>query len=203
MLKEKLIYLPVGVLAILTAVSGVLLTSDETNAETQSATGKITVETACTLSGTVGSAHTATMLNGTYQQGIGATTLTANCNDENGYSIYAIGFSNDTFGNTNMIGTNGLTFPTGTATSGDTSNWAMRVSAVSGNTTPTIQNGFGNYSAVPTDYTMIASEENATDGTNGSSIQTTYAVYLSGGQGAGTYTGKVKYSLVHPGGGAI
>ena len=158
--------------------------------------------------------HTATIENGTYRGddvngiGIGETTLKAYCNDTSGFSIYAIGYTNEEYGNTvlksttlgdtyNIItGTN--TGPVGTE---DTSNWSMKLKAVSGTYTPTIENGYSNYSNVPTTYTKVATKASGTDmGSNaeGSSIKSTYAAYISKTQPSDTYEGKVKYTLVHP-----
>lgn len=201
--KEKNTYsiggrLVLGALVLMTAVSGAILASDKTTAAEEKAGATVRVNSACTFSGEVSSEHTASILNGIYQDNIGTTTLTANCNDSNGYAIYAVGFSNDTLGNNNMIGvTTGKTFATGTTTTGADSAWAMKVTPV-GTTGPTIEGGFNNYSAVPSAYTKVASQAGATDTTAGSSVTTTYGVYVSGSQAADTYVGQVKYSLVHP-----
>ncbi|MBQ1298329.1 hypothetical protein IIY24_00620 [Candidatus Saccharibacteria bacterium] len=160
----------------------------------------ITVPSSCTLTNTIDTAHTASIMPGNYEDDIGTTTLKSVCNDQNGYAIYAIGFSNDTYGNTEMIsdtaGTGNIV--TGTAVSGNASNWAMKLNPVSGTYAPTIDNGFGSYSSVPTSYTKVAHFVGSTDATVGSSIQSTYAVYVSPTQMAATYTGKVRYTLVHP-----
>lgn len=168
------------------------------------------------MTATITTAHTATIMNGIYSgngdypNGIGSTTIQTFCNDKNGYAIYAVGYTNNEEGNTVLKGTNGLDsshdIVTGTATSGtsgnDISNWAMKVSAVSGTYAPTITNGFGSFSAVPSTYTEVAQFNSATDSANGtnigSTINTTYAAYISNTQPAGTYTGQVKYVLVHP-----
>ena len=65
----------------------------------------------------------------------------------------------------------------------------------------TIVNSFNNYHIVPDTYTKVATRTSATDiGQNatGSELTTTYAAYISKTQSADTYTGKVKYTLVHP-----
>lgn len=203
MIKEKNIYstggiLMLGALVAATMISGVILASEKTTAAEDTANATVRVSSACTLSSTVSSEHTASVLNGTYQAGIGTTTLTANCNDTNGYAVYAVGFSGDTLGNTNMIGTTTAeTIATGTATTGNNSAWAMKIASV-GTTGPAVETGFANYAAVPATYTKIASQPGATDTTSGSAITTTYSVYISGSQPADTYVGQVKYSLVHP-----
>ena len=164
----------------------------------------LTIPVACTMTGTVDTPHTANVDAGTYVADIGTTTLKTVCNDGNGFSIYAIGYSGLEYGNNKMLATVGGTLApsydiaTGTATSGDTSNWAMKLNAVTGTYAPTLTNGFGSYRTVPTEYTKIATLLSGTDATIGSSVQSTYAVYVTSLQPAGSYNGKVKYTLVHP-----
>ncbi len=161
----------------------------------------VTVPVSCSMTGTVDSAHTATVEVGTYTENIGETTFKVLCNDSSGFAVYAIGYSDDTYGNTTMKpttlpATNGIA--TGTATSGDTSNWAMKLTAVSGDYTPTLTTGFNIYHAVPAEYTKVASLASNTDATVGSSFKSTYAAFVSQAQAADTYVGKVKYTVVHP-----
>ena len=174
----------------------------------------ITVPMACTISGNGMSSHTTSIPNGTYTDDIGTTTLKAFCNDNSGFAIYAVGYTGNEIGATNstkLVGTsasNNATIDTGTATGpvsgNDTSNWAMKLQTVSSPTPTypiTIDNSFSNYSAVPSSYTKVAHRDNGTDiGTNaeGSTLTTTYAAYISKTQAADTYTGQVKYTLVHP-----
>ena len=161
----------------------------------------VTVPVSCSMTGTVDSAHTATVEVGTYTENIGETTFKVLCNDSSGFAVYAIGYSDDTYGNTTMKpttlpATNGIA--TGTATSGDTSNWAMKLTAVSGDYQPTLATGFNAYHAVPAEYTKVASLASNTDATVGSSFKSTYAAFVSQAQAADTYVGKVKYTVVHP-----
>ena len=148
-----------------TALSGMALSSipgkvSATNNHT--ATASVTVRDTCIMEGIIdeGNEHTASVLNGSYTTDIGETKLKTICNDAGGYSIYAIGYSNNQFGNTDMIGaTTGLKIPTGTD-SGDVSNWSMKLSKDTTSYLPanlTIENGFDNYSAVPSSYTKVAS----------------------------------------------
>lgn len=79
---------------------------------------------------------TASVDSGTYKDNIGKTTIKATCNDSQGFSIYAIGYTNEEYGNTVLKPTT-LDSPqndiaTGTATNGDTSNWAMKLTAGNG-----------------------------------------------------------------------
>ena len=80
--------------------------------------------------------------------------------------------------------------------------WKMKLSPVSGDFAPTIENSYSNYGNIPSNYTKVASFNNVTvnslDGTTGSSVTTSYLAYASSTQPAGTYTGAVKYTMVHP-----
>ncbi len=163
----------------------------------------VTVGTACNFSGNVDSQHNATITNGINSTDIGKTTLNVTCNDQGGYAVYAIGYTNDEYGNTSLKSSisDDYNIPTGTSTSGNTSNWSMKLSTVPGTTTATIENNYNNYHAVPDDYTKVATLNTITNpgtSTTGSSVSTTYQAYISPTQPAGTYSGKVKYTLVHP-----
>ena len=96
---------------------------------------------------------------------------------------------------------------TGKYVSGTTTNsvWSMKLTPVSGTYAPTIRNdasyNYTNYEIVPSDYTKVAYRTTATDtgtGSTGANFTTDYAVYASATQPAGTYTGKVKFTIVHP-----
>ena len=162
----------------------------------------ISVPSSCTLSSSVDEVHSASIINGTYRSDIGTTTLSTFCNDKNGYSVYAIGDSLNSEGNNTLIGSNGSNISSGTATLGDTSNWAMKLSLKAGDTSPTpptIISPFDNYTTVPTNWTRVATiPSSTTDMEKGSNFTTTYATYISPTQAAGTYLGQVKYLLTHP-----
>ena len=180
-----------------------VLLSSPTSADDVVDVVNLTLAVSCSVSETVDTAHTTTLNNDQYKTNIGTTTFNVFCNDKDGYSIYAIGYSGDTYGNTEMLYMGNQTpapsnIVTGTATSGSTSNWAMKLTAVAGTYQATLTNGFGSYRTVPTTYTKAATLTSQTDTTTGSSIQSTYAVFASATQGAGTYQGKVRYTLVHP-----
>ena len=161
----------------------------------------ITVPASCTMSTTVNSNHTATVEVGSYVDDIGDTTFKVVCNDAEGFSVYAVGYSGDTFGNTTMkpsVLADANAIATGLATSGDTSNWAMKLTAVTGDYAPTLETGFNAYHVVPAEYTKVASYASNTDSSSGSSFKSTYAAFVASAQPADTYTGKVKYTVVHP-----
>ena len=175
----------------------------------------ISIPTSCTLSSLINGEHSKSILNGTYEPGIGQTILTTYCNDKNGYVVYASGFSNNELGNNKLISnindnTNNYDIVSGTATSGTNSNWAMKLSTSdidssiintnAGTDTPTIEPAYNNqYAIVPTNWTKVASKSSGTvASTTGSSFTTTYAVYASTTQPAGIYNGQVRYLLAHP-----
>ena len=167
----------------------------------------ITVPISCTLEGTGQNSHNATINNGQYNSAIGETTMKAFCNDNEGFAIYAIGYTD------NINGKNVLTnstlgsihdIVTGTATSGDNSNWAMKLSTISSPTPTypiTIQNSYDSFHSVPVNYELVASRSSGTDigqAAEGTTLKTTYQAYISQTQAAGTYAGQVKYTLLHP-----
>ncbi len=162
----------------------------------------ISVPSSCTLSSSVDEAHSASIVNGRYEEGIGTTTLSTFCNDKNGYSVYAIGDSLNSEGNNTLVGSNDNNINSGTATSGDTSQWAMKLALKAGDTSttpPTIISPFNNYTTVPANWTKVATiSASTTDMEKGSNFTTTYATYISPTQAAGTYLGQVKYLLTHP-----
>ena len=172
-------------------------------------TAAVRVASVCYMGATITSAHTATLLNGTYSAnteeysgGIGKTAIRTNCNDATGYAIYAIGYTGNSYTGSNHTklvgaGTNNV-INTGVYNPSSTTDslWSMKVNNVSGGTT--IENGYNNYSAVPAIFIKVASYGSATSSDSGNIIETTYAAYIGLDQVADTYTGQVKYVLVHP-----
>ena len=198
-------------LVALTLISGSFLISSTTSAEDESVVDEvnISVPISCSLSGT-NLIHTANMENGQYKDNIGSANISAFCNDPNGFSIYAIGYTEDTYGNNKMHDPNLDTthdINTGKYVSGTTTNstWSMKLTPVTGPYAPTMRNdstyNYTNYEVVPSEYTKVAYSSAATEtgnGATGSNFTTSYAVFVSQSQNAGSYTGKVKFTLVHP-----
>ena len=200
-------------LVALTILSGAFLMSSYSFADDSTVDNiNITVPVSCSLEGTGMTSHNANMMNGTYQNNIGTTTMKAYCNDSEGFAIYANGYTGDTLGNNKLIGSStNEEIVTGTATSTpnpDISNWAMKLSTIS-SPTPTYPltidsdtNGsFTSYHIVPSTYTKVAHRDSSTDlGTSaeGSTLTSTYAAYISKTQPADSYIGQVIYTLVHP-----
>ena len=165
----------------------------------------ISISSACTLSSTVDTEHNASINAGTYKDNIGKTTIKTTCNDNNGYSIYANGYSNNKEGNNRLINTlsSSNVIETGLNTSGDTSAWAMKLNNIPDDPSPTppvIESAYDDtYGIVPSNWTKVLSlSSGTTDMSLGSSFTTTYAVYANSRQYTGTYQGQVKYLLTHP-----
>lgn len=153
-------------------------------------TVQVTIESACTITSTNASnTYSATMTNGQLKSDFGSTTMSISCNDAGGWHVTAVGSGADATDKTAMNATgSGTDIATGTATSGATSNWAMKV-------TGSTATGFTTFSAVPGSATDVATSSVSTFG---SEIVTTYQVFISNTQQADTYTGQVTYTLAHP-----
>lgn len=148
--------------------------------------------------------YTATMVNGQLKSDIGATgaasagsnVLSVSCNTDdaskNTWQLTAVGAGGGATVDLMHTDGTGTDIASGTATSGATSNWAMKVT---GNGV-TIQNGFdaATFKAVPVAATEVATGS----GTKTNAFTMTYQVYVSPTQAAGEYTGKVLYTLTNP-----
>ena len=164
----------------------------------------IDVPVSCSMSATGNTSHNATVQNGATVSDIGTTNIKVICNDNSGYAIYAIGYTDDTYGKTvltsSTLGSTHDIITSSTVTTG-TSSWAMKLAATSGTYAPTVVTDYASYHAVPQEYTKVAYLASSTDTGNnatGSNLTTTYRTYISQTQPAGTYVGQVKYTLVHP-----
>lgn len=203
MVRSKIL---IGSLVAVTSLSAFVLTSttasadDEPYSETYTKSALIRVQSACTLSGAEATPHTKTINPGTYQSNIGETVFSAVCNDAGGFAVYAIGYTGDTDGNNKLVhSTDSSKFiNTGLAESGNDSAWAMKLTAVENDATPTIHGGYDNYSLVPDDYVKVASYPSVTTASTASLFKSYYAAYISLTQPAGIYNGQVKYVMVHP-----
>ncbi len=171
-----------GSLTVVAILSGTILASTNIYADDVIDEVNITVPVSCSLEGTGMNSHNANIVNGTVNSAIGETTMKAFCNDNEGFAIYAIGYTDNTDGK-NVLTSSALgsthDIATSTATSGANSNWAMKLSTVTSPTPTypiTIQNSFDSFHAVPNDYTLVAKRTSATDvGQNaeGSTIKST------------------------------
>lgn len=120
------------------------------------------------------------------------SVLHVSCNDSGGWKVTAqgvAGVGSSVAQNVLAASSDGTDIATGTATSGDTSNWAFRVSG------DNIVSGYNNFSSVPASSTAVASSNS---GVNDSVLIPAYRVWVSPTQEADTYTGYVKYILSAP-----
>ena len=187
-------------------VGGVVLSVPETRAVDNhnytSDNVSVNIPVACTMVGTPTSAHTASITGGTRVPDIGITTVNTVCNDRNGYIVYAMGTTQN--GTTPVLSANiGSEYDifTGTGSSSDgRSSWGMKLAQVTGDDEypPTIATGYDSYTDVPSTWTKVASRGSGTSKTVNSQFTTTYAVYTTIDQPAGTYSGQVKYVMLHP-----
>ena len=102
---QNLDYAITGALILTTIVTGTLTSSVRVGAEDVTDvtdTASVTVPASCSMTATVESEHSASIPNGIYSgssdyfpNGIGKTKIATFCNDNNGYAIYAIGFTGD------------------------------------------------------------------------------------------------------------
>ena len=234
-LPIAMLLLPMASLVSITILTDTILASSYVSADNDSVVDQvnITVPVSCTMTGTGMNSHNAEIANGTYTPNIGSTTLHAFCNDNEGFAIYAAGYTGNEIGGTNsnkLVGTTASgnsVIESGIATSAgnpDISNWAMKLTMTqdSGDTTTdnafTIDSApnvdlpseaesgatevpFSQYHVVPNEYVKVAHKNSMTDmtaTTGGVKLTTTYAAYISKTQPADTYSGQVKYTLVHP-----
>ncbi|MBR3180262.1 hypothetical protein IKF57_01900, partial [Candidatus Saccharibacteria bacterium] len=165
----------------------------------------LSVPASCGMNSTLDSPHSATITPGLYKDNIGTTTFNILCNDPGGFALYAIGYTDQTYGKTTLTATiNGSVdhthdISTSTATSGTTSSWSMKILKDGTPNNITIDNSYDNYNVIPTEYTKVASfTPTTTELVSQGTIKSTYASYMSTNQHTGTYDGKVKYTLIHP-----
>ncbi len=122
----------------ITTIIGLILSSSVVSATNDSVVDQvnITVPVSCTMTGTGMNSHNAEIANGTYTPDIGSTTLHAFCNDNEGFAIYAAGYTGNEIGGTNsnkLVGTSASgnsVIESGIATTAgnpDISNWAMKL----------------------------------------------------------------------------
>lgn len=206
-MKNKLKYLPVSILTLITTFSGTVLAGTSVSADT---TGTrpiaVTVGASCNFDTDTSYTHSLSLISGNTADTTGDSTKqisTISCTGFNGFKIYAVGYSpNDSTGvkvegATALYSTPTASIPTGTSSSTG-SYWGFKVSSASSNTGYTIANPYTAYSAVPNAITEIisyapgASPSTTIEG----GFRTDYIVHADITQPTGTYTGGVKYVIV-------
>ncbi|MBR3318923.1 BspA family leucine-rich repeat surface protein [Candidatus Saccharibacteria bacterium] len=193
-------------LTILTAFSIILLSSSKASADSSSAVDiSVTVPASCSLTVSPEDTLSTTITPGN-RGFIGTSTITSICNDPGGLAVYAIGYTNNIHGNNNLsadIGGNTIDIASNVTTGAPLdSEWNMTINAVAGTYAPTIVPEFDNAAhIIPTEYTKVAYRDTMTDiGDNatGAKFTADFNAYIKPTQAAGTYNGKVKFTLVHP-----
>ena len=175
-------------------MSGVILSSPVFADDSVVDIINVTVPSTCTFGMGGGGTYARSMDNGETAV-IVANNITTSCNDASGYAIYAIGFSGNSYSGTNTdlisnLNTNYNIKTDGTGSYG--SSWKMKITAV---TNATVEGSYGSFQNIPSTYAKVASyNTSTTEGT----ITPSYQINISNTQIADTYTGKVKYTLVHP-----
>lgn len=196
-----------GVVASLAVALAPLATFAADGTLSQTDTVVLTIDSACSLATSASGDITKTLANGGHDDNITGSTFTITCNDVRGWKLNAVGAGEATGDVTKMKGTGtGITsnddIPTGTTLDGTVSNWAFKLAAGTGDhagatiyTSADPAVDFTEFNAIPASATKVAS------GTTSAGTQTvtaTYGIGVSPTQNAGTYTGKVQYTLVHP-----
>ena len=215
-LKTSTTILAGGLLAV-TILSGTLLSNPSASADTSGTVNiRVSVAASCSLSLIDGINNIKTISNtitpGT-RDTIGTANLKAICNDPGGLAVYAIGYTGDVHGETDLVANDnsGNVIETGyTASNPTDSEWYMSIAAVSGDYAPTIPNGTGNTEnfttnhVIPEVYTKVAYRNSNTDVNStgytatGANFTATFGAYIAPTQPSGVYEGKVKFTLVHP-----
>ena len=205
------------VLTGVTVFAGAVLSVPRVVAESNSSTDSVSVNipVACTMIGTLTKPHTASVIGGTETQldangmGIGTTTVNTICNDKNGYLVYVKGITQNENSEVVLSASVGSDYDikTGTgraASSNNTPSWGMKLAQVTGGTEqpPIIvsdeNNDFTDFTGVPNVWTKVAYKESGTSSVVNSQFTTTYSVYTTVNQPAGTYSGQVQYVMLHP-----
>ena len=181
------LYTTCGVVGLTTLAGIGLVLLTPTSATDNVDVVTVTIPASCTLTSTETAAHTKSITSGTTETGIGTTTFKVACNDASGYAIYAVGYTNDTAGTTYMAAGSPLTstYNIATGTSGSSSYWAMQLTG----TDATIVDAYkaSNYAAIPSTNTKVAYKTAGTY-TEATAFTSTYKVFVSSTQPAGTYT---------------
>ena len=164
-------------------------------------TVQLTIASSCSVGGAGGSSSStgktitepAAVNSHLYQydaNGTNGGTLKVTCNNASGWQVKAVGAGEGSPNTSMKPSGSGTAIVTGTATSGDDSNWAFKIAGTTGVTVPTT---YASYAAVPATETTVATGSAAV---NEGTIYTGYQVWVSATQQADTYTGKVTYTIV-------
>ena len=134
---------------------------------------------------------------------MGTATFKAKCNDNGGIAVYAVGYTNNTIGNTDLSAgeSQAQKIHTGAAASPTTSQWNMTIGAVQSddeNDDVTVVNNFDSQHVIPDVYTKVVSRNTRPDITTGANFTASFNVFADVTQLSGSYLGKVKFMLISP-----
>ena len=195
---RKRIYYSSALAGVAAVFGGILLTTNASADVAKDVNVRVLVPTACSLLGTNTTLSADALPS--QQTEIGTASFKAVCNDPSGLAIYAVGYTNDTYGNTNLVSTDGNnnTIATGAFSSPTNSQWNMTLANTGTDYPTTIRNGYESPSVIPSVFTKVASRDTITDQTTGANFTATFSTYVSHSQSTGVYNGKVKFLLFHP-----
>ena len=146
----------------------------------------ITVDASCTLGTAAGKTINETVSNGTTKDNIAGSKFTITCNDGTGWHVSAKG--SGTNGTATQLATTGgaYTIDTNASFSSSVSGWAFKVAGTGAEET------YQNFAAIPGEDATIAK---GTSPVVEQDLTVTYGVGIDADQQAGTYEGKVTYTL--------
>ena len=175
----------IGASAVLAALPVVGVFAADTTTVTDTVT--VTIDPSCTLGvASTGASPSKTIANGGNDQEMAGSEFTVSCNASNGWHITAVGAGEEGHETDLIDSTKAHTISTGTTLDGSVSNWAFKASGTGVETT------YQSFAAVPSEAATIAKGASPV---TANTISITYGAGVSATQDAGTYSGKVTYTL--------
>ncbi|MBQ1387553.1 hypothetical protein IIY68_02065 [Candidatus Saccharibacteria bacterium] len=168
----------------------------------------INLPSSCTLVTSGNNSHITNMVSGQLKENIGSTEINTLCNDKNGYVVYAKGITQNGLNEPVLSSPIGPSYDIKTGnipSTNSNSSWALKLNPVASDYSPTVVDTYNNkYAPVPSDWTKVVSRSSGTSTNTDisdnvkSAFTTTYAVYTTPSQPAGTYSGQVQFMLLRP-----
>ncbi len=171
---------------------------------TQTDTVVVTVDSSCSLASSgsglsPASAYSVNLANGEFDDDIEGSTFTITCNDTGGWKLTAVGYTNEVEGTTYMDASTNVSeddIQTGTTLDGTVSDWAVQFDKGGTDASHTnVLYGYNTFAVIPDSTTVVATGSSTA---GNATVTATYGIGISPTQSAGTYTGKVLYTLAHP-----
>ena len=150
-------------------------------------TVSVNIDATCTLGvASTGASPSEPIVNGGNNQDMKGSEFSVTCNASNGWHITAKGAGEEGHETDLITSDKAHTIETGTTLDGSVSNWAFKATGTGVETT------YQDFAAVPSEAKTIAK---GSAPVSGNKISITYGAGVSATQDAGTYTGKVTYTL--------